>query len=180
MGLHSKQSYPTAISQLNDYFTIDQFENNKAWIDFTLRNANMLRNSEISFLTDMANGGPVRSNSIFKKTLAALGMPMVSNLQGQAWFATNAPNQANVRPEVLWVINQIYNIYINSSKSVFKRCGLEQWCSETCLSRGINDYTDQRCYDNPWDRNKDKNEFCTFSQVWRAWGMESEIPTTGS
>lgn len=169
----------TAVFQLKDYFTIDAFKNNKEWIDFTLKNANLLRNAYVPILIEMARKGPIGSNDIFKKIFSLLGMPMVSNSQGQAWFATNAPNQASVRPEILWVINQIYNIYVNSASSSFKRCGLEQWCSESCSAKGITDYTDQRCYDNPWDRYKDGTELCTFSQVWRAWGMDSEIPTTG-
>jgi hypothetical protein len=168
----------TAIFQLNDYFTIDAFKINKEWIDFTLKNANRLRNAHVSLLTDLAIQGPIQTNNIFKTIYSMLGLPMVTNSRGQAWFATNAPNHANVRPEVLWVINQIYNIYINSANSVFKRCGLEQWCSETCNRREIEDYTDQRCYDNPWDRYKDRKELCAFSQVWRAWGMESDFNYT--
>lgn len=168
----------TAIFQLNDYFNIDAFKNNKVWIDFTLKNANRLRNAHVPALIDMASRGPIYSNDTFKKIFSLLGMPMVTNSRGQSWFATNAPDQAAIRPEILWVINQIYNIYVNSANSFLKRCGLEQWCSETCRVKGIEDYTDQRCWENPWDRYKGAVELCAFSQVWRAWGMESEIPIT--
>lgn len=165
----------TAIFQLIDYFTIEAFEANKAWIEFTLLHANMLRNEDVSFLVKMVEGGPISGNPIFKNVFSRVGMPITSNSDGEAWFATNAPNQEKIRSEFLWVVNQIYNVYINSRS--LRRCGLEQWCREGCKTQGIEDYTDYRCFENPWDRHKDAKLLCPFSQVWRAWGMEAEVPT---
>jgi hypothetical protein len=167
----------TAISQLNDYFTIEEFDENKEWIEFTLNNANKFRHANISFFTELAEGGTLSANRTFEKLFALVGMPITTNSEGQAWFATNVSNQEKVRPEILWAVNQIYNLYGNSKNSRSKRCWLENWCQKTCDEKNITDYTDQRCYDNPWDRHLDGKELCTFSQVWRSWGMESHIPT---
>jgi hypothetical protein len=170
----------TAISSLNDYFTSEVFAPNKDWINYTLRTANKIRNENWGFFVDLASEGALSVNTTFLQLFSAVGMPLVTNDLGNAFFASPVENQEIVRPDILWVINQIYNIYINASRSQIKRCMLESWCKNSCVQKHIADYTDYRCIVSPWERAKDKDNLCAFSQVWRSWGLEDEIPTVNN
>ncbi|HMO60768.1 MAG: hypothetical protein QM725_07425 [Lacibacter sp.] len=167
----------TALSQLNDYFTTDLFAPNRVWIDYTFRKANEIRSKDWGFFIKLASDGPIKNNPTFKKIFASIGIPLVTNRTGNAVFASPVEDETVVRPDILWAINQIYNIYINSAKSQIRRCGMEDWCRASCLNSNTEDYTDYRCIESPWERVKDKDNLCVFSQIWRTWGMENEIPT---
>ncbi len=166
----------TAISCINDYFTSEIFAPNKQWVDDTFKNANNLRISDWGFFVQLASSGSLKKNEIFKHLFKLLGLPMVTNKTGAAYFASPVVNNEAVRPDALWAINQVYNIYINSKKSIIRRCAMEDWCRESCRQAKIEDYTDYRCIESPWERAKDSDKLCVFAQVWKTWGLENEIP----
>lgn len=168
----------TAFDSINDYFTTEILAVNKEWIKHTFIEANKFRSNEWGFFITLATGGPINENITFKRLFAALGMPMVTNRTANAFFASPIPSQAAVRPDILWAINQICNIYLDSKKSQIRRCAMEDWCRESCRQSNIEDYTDYRCIESPWERVKDENDLCVFSQVWKTWGMENEIPSS--
>ena len=164
----------TAASMLSDYFTIDIFKENKAWIDYTLKSANLIRNSNWKFFIDLANGGPISENAMFSKLLNRIGMPMTTNAYNQAYFYTPISDNEKIMPQALWAVNQIFKIYVKPSS--VRKCNMEDWCRACCKEQNIEDYTDYHCLEDPWNRYKNGGDLCTFSQVWRSWGMEAEIP----
>lgn len=167
----------TALSSLQDYFTSELFAPNKEWIDYTLRKANEFRSSNWGFFIGLASNGPIEKNVIFKQLFAALGMPMLTNKTGAAFFASPVYNQQFVRPDILWAINQIYNIYINTAKSQIRRCAMQHWCENSCKQTNVPDYTDYRCIESPWERVNDETQLCVFAQIWKTWGLENKIPS---
>lgn len=161
--------------QLSGYFTTDVFGQNKIWYDYLFTKAAIFRRSSSGIFLQLASGGPIATNTTFQTIYSQLGQPVTVNSQNHAVFAVRNIDPTNIRPEMTWVINQIYNIYINSRKSFNCRCNLIAWCQASCAHQGIEDYTDQRCWDSPWSRVEDE-ELCTFAQVWKSWGLQNEIP----
>jgi hypothetical protein len=166
----------TAMNELKGYFTSEFFAPNKEWVDYTFRKANEIRRNEWGFFLTVALGGPIPANLAFRQLFSGLGMALVTNNKGEAFFASPVSNQELVRPDILWVIHEIYHIYLNSNDSRICRCHLLQWCKESCRHVKIEDYTDHRCIESPWERIKDNSDLCVFSQVWKTWGLENEIP----
>lgn len=167
----------TAISLLEGYFTTDLFAANRSWMSTMLMGANDIRRQRWNFFSELANGGPLQTNGIFRGLFGRLGMPMVVNADALAFFASPALQAGNFRPEILWAISQIYNIYLDTSTSQSRRCGLQDWCRESCQAQGREDITDSRCWDEPWSRVHD-TELCVFAQIWKTWGLERIVPTT--
>jgi hypothetical protein len=167
----------SAAGQLNSYFTTPYSAENKIWFDYIFTKANLIRRQMPDLLLGLASAGPIEHNWSFKSLILNLGMPPTTNRKNHAVFRLNAyiaPN--NLVPEMTWAIGQIYNIYINSKKSQTTRCNMKDWCRVSCEHHGIADYTDERCNSAPWSRVHDAPP-CAFTEVWKAWGMENEVPT---
>lgn len=162
--------------QLSSYFTTGVFGQNKIWFDYLFTKAAIFRRQSTNIFLQLAASGPIATNEIFHTIYQALGQPVTVNSKNHAVYAIKNLDSSNIHPEMTWAINQIYNIFINSNKSKTCRCNMIEWCRSSCDHLGIEDYTDQRCWDNPWSRVED-TELCTFAQVWKSWGLENEIPT---
>jgi hypothetical protein len=141
----------------------------------TLTNANMIRTNEWGFFVGLASGGQLNQNQMFLKLFSQLGMPLATNSDSLAFFATPIQESEEVRPDIMWAINQIYNIYINTNASAIRRCSMVEWCRESCNNQRIEDYTNHHCFESPWERVRD-NRICAFAQIWKTWGMEDVIP----
>jgi hypothetical protein len=166
--------------QLATYFTSEIFGKTGYWISNLLGCAIDLRQKVRHFPCTIASGGKIQGNEVFRYIFDLLGTPLMSNNLGDNFFYSRLQEKiSNINPQNLWAINQVYNIYINSEKSQMCRCQLKQWCSKTCLDNHQVDYTDNRCFDNPWERVNDE-ELCQFAQIWRTWGMEGFVPTERS
>jgi hypothetical protein len=163
--------------QLSSYFTTERLSKNKAWTDYLFANGLIIRKNSENFFQQLCEGGPIQSNQVFLYLLRALGQPPTTNLLNNAIFRINSIfDHDKLVPEALWAMNQIYNIFINSAKSKLLRCNMIDWCRRSCLVQNIPDYTDHRCTDSPWLRVNDQPP-CAFSEVWKGWGLEHEIPT---
>lgn len=165
----------TAISQLEGYFTTELFAANRKWMNEMLTQANGVRTGSWGFFVDLASGGPLNQNPTFLNLFGRLGMPLVTNQDSIAFFASPINETNNVRPDLMWVINQVYNIYINTNASAIRRCAMIEWCRASCRNQDVEDYTDYRCFESPWERSRD-NQLCVFAQVWKTWGMEQIVP----
>jgi hypothetical protein len=165
----------SSAGQISSYFTTDVYGQNKIWFDHLFTSAAILRRKYPNLFLLIAEGGPLADNKPFHHVYSKLGLPMTTNSRHHATFAPVIPG-SSIRPDMLWAIEQIFRLYLNSAKSQLCRCNLITWCQESCEHQQIPDYTDQRCWDAPWLRVNDI-ELCTFAQVWKTWGMENEIPT---
>ncbi|WP_295232395.1 hypothetical protein [Sediminibacterium sp.] len=163
-------------SQLNSYFTTGVFGQNKIWFDYLFTKAAIIRRTHPNLFLQIARGGPIATNTAFHAIYGELGQPATTNNDFRAVYRIYNLDSNNIFPEMTWVINQIFNIYLNSGSSNMCRCNLYNWCRLSCEHLGIDDYTDDRCWDEPWARVNDAQP-CTFAQVWKSWGMENEIPT---
>lgn len=166
----------SAASQLSSYFTSDIFGDNRIWFNFLFTKAAILRRDHPHFMLELAAGGPTKTNPAFQCLYDLLGMPTLTNNDGQASFYVSHLLHDNIKPEMTWAISQIFNIYLNTPRSQINRCGLQGFCRLSCENAGIDDYTDHRCFDAPWERIND-TPVCTFVQIWRSWGLAEEIPT---
>ena len=164
-----------ASCQLCDYFTTNNFGDNKTWINYTISSVVDLRLTDPFFILKIARGGKIQSNVSFANVLTKLGTPMVTNLNDEGTFYSPLQSSHKIHPEYLWAISQIYGIYIKPSTQNPNKCELKLWCKESCISQGITDYTNNNCSNSPWLRVNDP-QLCTFAVMWKTWGMENEIP----
>ena len=168
MGMQASQ-------QLSGYFTTPIFGNNSTWITNLFTRALDLRIRLPHFIIDIARMGKIQGNICFSSVMNILGTPMTVNQDGEGTFQSPLINHnVSVHPEYLWAINQIFKTYVNPI-SRFPHCELKLWCQQSCMDQGIADYTDDRCFDHPWERVNDK-ELCVYAQVWKTWGLENEKP----
>lgn len=161
--------------QLCDYFTTNNFGDNKTWINYTISSAVNIRITDPFFILNIARGGKIQSNVSFANVLTKLGTPMVTNLNDEGTFYSPLQSSHNILPEYLWAISQIYGIYIKPSAQNKKKCELKNWCRESCISQNINDFTDINCYTSPWLRVTNAG-LCAFAVMWKTWKMENETP----
>lgn len=169
MGIQASQ-------QLSGYFTTHIFGQNTNWINNLISRAIDLRIQIPHFMLDIARMGKIQNNLCFSTVFTILGTPMVVNNNVDACFYSPLnQNGFAIHPEYLWAINQIYKTYLNPLKDRIKHCELELWCQQSCSDQGIKDYTDNRCWDNPWKRVSDTN-LCVYAQIWKTWGLQNEEP----
>jgi hypothetical protein len=168
----------TAFDQIAGYFNSDELLGTREWIEYTFINANQIRKRNWNFFIELARGGKLTENSVFRFIYSIIGLPLTTNDAGNAYFASPVEDQHNViaRPILLWAVNQIYNIFINSSKTNISKCGMVHWCRSSCTEQNIPDRTSQECFDEPWLKIHDENGLCPFSQVWVSWGLSEFIP----
>ncbi|WP_144214139.1 hypothetical protein [Flavobacterium anhuiense] len=161
--------------QLCDYFTTNNFGDNKTWISYTISSAANIRIKDPYFILNIARGGKLQSNSSFANVWKKLGTPMVTNQNDQGTFYSPLQSNHNILPEYLWAISQIYGIYTKPSAQNTNKCELKDWCRKSCVSQNINNFTDTNCYASPWLRVTYPN-LCSFAVMWKTWGMENETP----
>lgn len=49
------------------------------------------------------------------------------------------------------------------------------WCQKTAIDKNMEDWTDEKCRNAPWERSKEEKDFCTFSKVWKTWGLPNQF-----
>jgi hypothetical protein len=164
-----------ASCQLCDYFTTPIFGDNKTWINYTISTAIDIRQNDPYFILKIARNGKIQTNLSLINVFKKVGTPMVTNLDDEATFYSPLQTSHKIFPEYLWAISQVYGLYIKSLANNQKKCELKLWCKESCSIKGLTDFTDDNCYNSPWQRTS-YNNLCPFAVIWKTWGMENEIP----
>ena len=161
----------TAFNEINDYFNTPELNETKQWIEYTFLKGNEIRNNKWGFVLDLCRSGKISKNPFFKDIYLKIGIPLTSNNLDDAYFYSPLEDvkSVRIRPDMLWAVNQIYNIFINSSNSKFRRCSMFHWCQNA-----IPDNTSQECFDAPWEKVNQCN--CPFTLLWKAWDFSSFIP----
>ncbi|HLP13821.1 MAG TPA: hypothetical protein VK177_17945 [Flavobacteriales bacterium] len=171
-----------AINQLGDYFTTIHFKENKSWINYTISSGIDLRLTRPFFMLDIARNGKILdgkkiNNTFFNGILYKLGSPLTVN---DSFEITLFPPQAysyDTLPEYFWVINQVYKIYSNKLNQGTYKCEMIEWCNKSCQEIEVEEWTDERCRNAPWERSKDPDPNpCTFGRLWKTWGLMDEYP----
>ena len=170
-----EQTMSDAIKGLSDYFTVDYFDDNKKYIELIILSAQKFRDTFPTFIVDLATGGPLNSNPVFLALINELGIPVTINYFNKTYFYHPQQINYNFQPYAFLAIKEVFNIF--SGK--YLKCGLKLECKLSCHEQGIQDYTDERCLNNPWERHSDAL-LCPFAQIWRMWGLIGKIPVTES
>lgn len=166
----------TGCCQLCDYFTTNNFGDNKAWINYTISTAVNIRITNPYFILNIARGGKIQSNAYFADVITKIGTPMVTNLNDEGTFYSPLQSSHNILPEYLWAISQIYSMYIKPLTQNNNKCELKHWCRESCIANNVNDFTDANCYNSPWLRVTYLGGLCPFATMWKTWGLENKTP----
>lgn len=160
-----------AVIQLSSCFNSEYYEDNKHWIKYTIENGICQRLSEPYFILDIIRGGNPKQNPKFSAIFKKFGMPLVTNQKDVLVFHSPIDDQYNLKPDALWVINQIFNIFCDYKPvGKEKRCELKMYCKETCLKLEQDDFTNEKCNDSPWERATE-DPVCPFGAMWRTWSL---------
>lgn len=171
-----------AINQLGDYFTTTHFRENKSWINYTISSGIDLRLTRPFFMLDIVRNGKILdnkkiNNTFFNGILHKLGSPLVVNESFDMSIIPAQLHLYDILPEYLWVINQVYKIYSNELNNGTYKCEMIEWCNQSCKEKGIEEWTDERCRNAPWERAKDTDpNYCTFGRLWKTWGLTNVYP----
>lgn len=96
----------------------------------------------------------------------AFGSPLVVNSEDKGTVALPSQfNPENFQPHLFWAINQILRIFTNQSPTP---CELKAFCKKSSESEGIDDITDKRCDNAPWEKH---NDLCPVGAIWRHWAL---------
>lgn len=167
-----------AIYQLSGYFTTEMFLENRHWVNYVISSSMNIRMELPTFILDFVRCGKIKTNTLFAHFLHKLGSPLVVNDLFQLTFAPPTGTNFNFAPEYFWVVNQNYKIF--TANKVIERtykCEMIQWCQDSCKHHGVNDITDERCRNAPWERANDVDPNpCPFGRVWKTWGLKNETP----
>ncbi|MCC7027647.1 MAG: hypothetical protein IT265_11870, partial [Saprospiraceae bacterium] len=177
-----------AINQLSDYFTTPLFRDNKMWINYVISSGIDLRITHPFLMIEIASNGKILServgetertieNIFFNEIRHKLGSPLVVNDFFEMTFNSTSYNDFDVLPEYFWAINQVYKIYSKPLNNGTYKCEMIEWCNNSCLDQGIEEYTDERCRNAPWERANDSDPNpCTLGRLWKSWGLMNEYP----
>lgn len=161
-----------AIGQMIACFDSSYYSDNKFWIDYTLRTGMELRLSDPHFILDIIRGGSPKTNIKFIEIFKKIGMPSTTNREDVLRFHSPIQTKYNLKPEALWVINQIFNLYCDYRPSGnIKRCELKMFCKESCQSKTEKDFTNDYCYPSPWLR-ANEDPLCPFGAMWHTWSLK--------
>lgn len=167
-----------AIYQLSGYFTTAMFLENRHLVNYVISSGMNIRMEIPTFILDLVRGGKIKGNKLFAQLLHKIGSPFVVNDLFQLTFAPPTGTNLDIAPEYFWVINQNYKIF--NAEKVIKgtwKCEMIRWCQESCIQSGVDDITDERCRNSPWERANDTDPNpCPFGRVWKTWGMKNKIP----
>ncbi len=87
-----------AIKELGDYFTIDEFKDNKKWVELIIQKAAEFRQKQPSFIIDLAVNGNPRQNNIFAILIKEIGVPQITNAVGESYFYHKDAANYNFHP----------------------------------------------------------------------------------
>jgi len=167
-----------AIYQLSGYFTTEMFLENRHWVNYIVSTGMNIRMEAPTFILDFVRNGKIKKNFLFAGLLHKLGSPFVVNDLFQLTFTPPTGTNFNIAPEYFWVINQNYKIFKGGKVTAGTyKCEMIKWCQDSCKNHKVDDRTDERCRNAPWERANDADpNFCAFGKVWKTWGMKDEIP----
>ena len=171
-----------AISQLGDYFTTSLFNDNRSWINYVITSAIDLRIRNRYFILNVVRKGSILTdgnvnNKLFASLLHKLGSPLVVNDDSDTTFIQPTDTPFDVRPEYMWVLNQIYTIYKSKLDHDTYKCEMIDWCNQSAKINNLDEFTDERCRYAPWERSKDSDPNpCSFGRVWKTWGLQNKFP----
>lgn len=167
------------ITQLTGYFTTPLFQENRQWINYILCSAMDIRIEIPYFILDIARGGRMKSNPYFLAFIKKIGSPVVLNDNYEMSMASPETYNFNIVPEYLWVINQIYKIFLGKTNAGTIKCEMIRWCDDSADQSGVPIFTDHRCRYDPWTRASDADpHHCPFGKLWKTWALTTKHPAT--
>ncbi|AZI38650.1 hypothetical protein [Epilithonimonas vandammei] len=156
-------------------FKADVFNGNNQWIDVLFDRITIIRREYPQFIIDFLQGGNLKNNKDFAMFYLAFGSPLVVNSEDKGTVALpNQFNPENFQPHLFWAINQILKIFTNQSPTP---CELKGFCKKSSELEGIDDITDERCDNAPWEKHTD---LCPVGAIWRHWALAGFSPKTTS
>jgi hypothetical protein len=130
-----------ACQQINDYFTTQNYKENKSWVTQTFNAANRLRVNKPYFMIDIAKMGCVKENPIFMFCLNTIGCPVTLN-DDKSTIVPIVDRMIDVEkidPSCFWTISQIYSIFSNEGtlKHDTYKCEMIEWCKKSFEKRQV-------------------------------------------
>ncbi|MPS63884.1 hypothetical protein [Chryseobacterium sp.] len=154
-------------------FKADVFNGNNQWINVLFDRIKIFRRTNPEFIIDILRAGDLKANEFFNYFYLFFGSPLVVNSEFTATVALPyAFNPTNFHPHLFWAINQILRIFMNQSPTP---CELKAFCKKSSESEGIDDITDERCDNAPWEKHTD---LCPVGAIWRHWALAGFSPKT--
>ncbi|MCT4319245.1 hypothetical protein SAMN05421856_11036 [Chryseobacterium taichungense] len=154
-------------------FKASIFDGNNQWIDVLFDRITILRREYPQFIIDFLQGGNLKNNKDFAMFYLAFGSPLVVNSEDKGTVALPSQfNPENFQPHLFWAINQILKIFTNQSPTP---CELKGFCKKSSELEGIDDITDERCDNAPWEKHID---LCPVGAIWRHWALAGFSPKT--
>ncbi len=162
-----------AINVLAGYFTADYFSANADWIREVILRANILREKDPYFLLRLVREGTIKRNQYFPFLLDWLGSPLTTNNADESSMVVmrSFPQMQDMHLDMFRAIKEVMSLFTSGKR----RCGMLEYCRESCAEQQKDDITNDLCRTAPWQRSTE-GELCAYGAVWRMWGLSDIEP----
>lgn len=146
------------------------------WIKDALAQALDLRLKNRGFILDVIQGGLINDNKSFIEIFKQIGTPLIINSLSSVWFHPPLITQEKVNfndlmPAIFWAIYQVRSLLIGGRSG----CEMITYCQSSATESGIDDYTDDNCYNSPW-RRLEEGKDCFYCNIWHMWNLSGKNP----
>lgn len=144
------------------------FKNQAVWYNSLLEWGKIIREKSPDLFVDLARGGDIRNDGLFKLVYSTFGTPVVTN--GKHDFEIRKPDKILItRDELMQVYAMMQLHRVFKTEGPFT-CPLRKYCqNQPCGIR--KQKVDIRCVKVPWERMRRYNR-CLFNIWWKFKGFK--------
>lgn len=156
-----------AQKQLEDYFTIEIYNDINKWISILLDSTSKFKLENFNFwINILSPPTKEKRRNEFNRIIAKFGYPLLSNNNQEISFYH--PQVIPKYVVAFKAINEVREVMMNRQGE----CELQTFCKH-----GKTDITNKNCQ-TPWERGKE-DPLCPFGQIIKMWGIHEITPDNG-
>lgn len=176
-----EEKHKGALKQWNDLFSYDKnFDKIRNYILDVFTNAYTYRKDNPHFIIEAVRESDKNQLSKFINVMESLGVPLIVN-ENKDVIAQITPSKVKIETYYLWVIEQIYKLFIGITKfdnGVYK-CEMHEFCKKSFTDQKMDEAltiitSDLSCIYSPWKRSKTNKErmICPWGAYWYSCDMK--------
>lgn len=177
-----EKKHKGSLQQWNDLFSPDKnFDKIRNYISDVFTSAYTYRKDNPYFIIEAVRESDKKQLSKFINVIESLGAPLILN-ENKDVIVQITPSKEKIETYYLWVIEQIYKLFIGIAKfdnGVYK-CEMHEFCKKSFTDQKMDEAltiitSDLSCIYSPWERSKTKEEreICPWGAYWYSCAMKN-------
>lgn len=176
-----EEKHEAALKQWNDLFNPDNnFNKIRNYISDTFTKAYTYRKDNPHFIIEAVKESDKKQLSKFINVMESLGVPLILN-ENKDKIVQITPNEEEIETYYLWVLEQIYKLFIGIVKfdGGIHKCEMYDFCKRSFTHQKMDEAltiitSDFLCIYSPWERSKtiDERNICPWGAYWYSCAMK--------